>query len=92
MIEREYEAWLLYAFSQSALREHNVINPETVRDAKGRLRRLVPGYKPTTHQLEITRKIEIDTLWKASASFDTLMRCLMDVFEVPLRTRPARPV
>lgn len=91
MIEREYEAWLLYAFSEALLRQHDITSPESVRDAKGRLRRLVSGYKPTSHQLEITRSVEIATLWKASDSFDKLMRCLMEIFEVPLRSRPARP-
>jgi hypothetical protein len=41
MIEREYEAWLLYAFPEASLRQHNITNPESVRDAKGNLRRLV---------------------------------------------------
>ena len=47
-----------------------------------KLKRLVPRYKPTTHQLEVTRKIDIAKLRRASDSFDKLVRSLAAIFEV----------
>jgi hypothetical protein len=83
MIVREYEGWLLYAFGDAALAKVGVTDPERIRGAKEKLRRLVPGYKPTTHQLEITRKIDLGRLRRASDSFDQLVRSLAGIFGVP---------
>jgi hypothetical protein len=40
------------------------------------LKRLVPGYLPTTHQLNETRRIDIALVRKRSDSFDKLVRVL----------------
>ena len=82
MAVREYEGWLLYAFGDDALAAARIANPARIRGAKEKLRRLVPGYKPTTHQLEITRKIDIGRLRRASDSFDKLVRSLAAIFGV----------
>lgn len=87
MISREYEGWLLHAFDDAELAKVGVTDPERVRGAKEKLKRLVPGYKPTTHQLEITRRIDIARLRQASDSFDKLVRSLATIFGV---TPPAR--
>ena len=55
MVVREYETWLLHAFDDRQLREAGISDPERIRGAKEKLKRLVPRYKPTTHQLEVTR-------------------------------------
>jgi hypothetical protein len=90
MIVREYEGWLLQSFSEVELASAGVVNPERIRGAKGALKRLVPGYKPTTHQLEITRAIDIQQLRKRSDSFDKLVRSLAALFGVvaPVRALP----
>lgn len=82
MVVREYEGWLLYAFGDAELAELGVTAPERIRGAKEKLRRLVPGYKPTTHQLEITRKLDLGRLRRASDSFDKLVRSLAAIFGV----------
>jgi uncharacterized protein DUF4276 len=82
MVVREYEAWLLHAFDESDLARAGITDPERIRGAKEKLRKLVPGYKPTTHQLEITRKIDIERLRRASDSFDKLVRSLATIFGV----------
>lgn len=90
MIVREYEGWLLQSFSEAELANAHVTNPESIRGAKGALKRLVPGYKPTTHQLEITRGIDIQQLRGRSDSFDKLVRSLAALFGVtaPVRVLP----
>jgi hypothetical protein len=87
MVVREYEGWLLYTFDDQELAAIGVTAPERVRGAKERLKQLVPGYKPTTHQLEITRRIDIGKLRRSSDSFDKLVRALAGIFgtEVPAR-------
>jgi hypothetical protein len=87
MVVREYEGWLLYAFDDVALAKAGITDPERVRGAKEKLRKLVPGYKPTTHQLEITRKIDIGRLRRASDSFDKLVRSLAMIFGVAVPDR-----
>ncbi|HSK04830.1 MAG TPA: DUF4276 family protein [Kofleriaceae bacterium] len=82
MVVREYEAWLLHAFSAAELTKVGVKNPDRIRGAKEKLKRLVPKYKPTTHQLEITRKIDLERLRRASDSFDKLVRSLAAIFGV----------
>lgn len=87
MAVREYEGWLLHAFDEAQRRAAGISDPDRVRGAKEKLKRLVPRYKPTTHQLELTRSIDIPTLRRASDSFDKLVRSLAEIFEV---TPPAR--
>ena len=90
MVSREYEAWLLYSFPPSQLLMHGIVAPDTVRDAKGKLRLLSPRYKPAINQLAMTRGVVIEELWRVSDSFDKLMRSLIAVFGVTPRCRPDR--
>jgi len=85
MIVREYEAWLLTARLDSP--KHGSALVERIRDAKGVLKKLVPGYKPTTHQLELTRAIDIERLRMHSDSFDKFVRALASIFEKPAPVR-----
>jgi hypothetical protein len=87
MIVREYEAWLLFTFSETQRSRIDATAPERIRDAKGKLKRLAPRYKPSTHQLEMTRKIDIASLRLASDSFDKLVRSLGMIFEAPIPER-----
>lgn len=80
MIVREYEGWLLHTFDEQQLAAIGVPAPDKVRGAKEKLKQLVPGYKPTTHQLEITRQIDIERLRQNSDSFDKLVRALAGIF------------
>lgn len=84
MVVREYEAWLLAARLDSDKIGTRAI--DSIRDAKRELRKLVPGYKPTVHQLELTRTINIDRLSELSPSFAKLTRALAKLFEVVPRT------
>jgi hypothetical protein len=90
MIVREYETWLLHSAAGAAERARGSASIESKRDAKAAMRRIVPGYKPTTHQLRETQKLNIPTVWAASDSFDKLMRSLARIFDVTLPRRPAR--
>lgn len=75
MSVKEYEAWLLWSFSQSERAAARILrSPETIRDAKGAVERLVRGYLPTVHQLQLTRRIDIGSVRKDSDSFDKLVR------------------
>jgi hypothetical protein len=76
MAVREFESWILSARPPADLRRAGVDAPERVRDAKGTLRRLEPGYKPTTHQLRLTRSIDIASLRSRSRSFNKFVRSL----------------
>jgi hypothetical protein len=87
MVVREYEAWLLYAFGDAELAGVGITDPERIRGAKEKLRKLVPGYKPTTHQLEITRKLDLERLRRVSDSFDKLVRSLAAIFGIPAPDR-----
>jgi len=55
MALREYETWLVLSQPTERLLRAGIKQPEANRDAKKLLGRLVPGYLPTTHQLELTR-------------------------------------
>ena len=79
MVVREFESWLLWGFAEGERRRIGVTNPESVRDAKKALGRLVKGYLPTAHQLELTRRISIPQLRGQSRSFDKLVRVLEDL-------------
>jgi hypothetical protein len=72
MVVREYESWILANQSDDRLAEVGVINPEGVRGAKERLSKLVPGYLPTTHQLTMTRSLDLDFVASRSRSFRKL--------------------
>jgi hypothetical protein len=84
---REYEAWLLASHLRSATLEGRRL--DQVRDAKGKLSKLVNGYTPTVHQRRLTEQMDLDVVRMFSDSFDKLMRTLADIFEVPCPPRPA---
>jgi hypothetical protein len=76
MAQREYEAWLLASYTEEQRKAAKVRSPELSRDAKGELRKLIPGYLPTVHQLAATRKLDISRVRARSDSFDKLVRAL----------------
>lgn len=84
---REFESWLLWSFDDSALTKIKASNPDRIRDAKGKLERLVPGYTPTTHQLELTWGVDLERLRKLSKSFDKLVRTLAGLCKVQVTPR-----
>lgn len=86
MAMREYESWLLSSLVGQARSGTRTI--EQIRDAKGQLEQYVKGYLPTLHQLQLTRALEIDTVWSLSDSFDKLIRTLGRLCGVPPGTRP----
>jgi hypothetical protein len=86
MIVREYETWLLHGLQQAA--DLSVAVIETKRDAKGLLRRFIPGYQPTLHQLRVTRELDIARCRARSDSFDKLVRDLAALTGVIAPPRP----
>jgi len=93
MAVREYEAWLLWNMDDAKLKESGVTDPEKKRDAKGAMKLVVPGYAPTTHQLELTRKVDVERVRSRSRSFDKLVRSLAALFGVtPPARRWAQPI
>src|SRR5262249_35036747 len=88
MIVREFESWLLWGQSDAALQAARIRSPDSKRGAKEALRRIVPNYLPTTHQLQLTRQLDIDRVWLKSDSFDKLMRALAALFDASLPPRP----
>jgi len=71
MAVREYEAWLLHHYSHPAA--------EATRDAKKAVREFVPGYNPATHQLEVTKLLDIAKVRASSPSFDKLVRTIGEI-------------
>jgi len=69
MAVREYENWLLLSRVGVAARKK-----AEKRDAKSELAKLVPGYKPSTHQLVETRRMSIEGVRSSSDSFEKLVR------------------
>jgi len=95
MAVREFETWLLTAHDEASLQRARITDIEKVRDAKGVLERLVPGYAPTTHQLMLTRRIDIGAARHRSRSFDKLVRSIASLCGAPAPllapvTHPAR--
>jgi hypothetical protein len=76
MAVHEYETWLLLNRSDAELRAAGVAVPVTGRGAKSTMRKLVPDYSPTVHQLDETRRIKIAFLRERSPSFDKLVRSI----------------
>lgn len=87
---REFESWLLWSQPPAELRRLR-LKPETLRDAKGGLARIVGEYSPTLHQLELTRKIDIASLRSLSDSFDKLVRDLALLVGKAAPPRRAQP-
>lgn len=89
MASREYESWILAGLTLAQRKGVKAIDPdEAPRDAKRALARVVPNYAPATHQLEVTRALDLDTAWRVSDSFDKLVRSLASVTGVEAPTRP----
>ena len=89
MAVREFEAWLLWSRSEAELKKVKVADPDRVRNAKGKLEGLIAGYEPTTHQLELTRQMDLQRLRHRSKSFDKLVRTLGALCKVPVPPRPS---
>jgi len=88
MALREYETWLLLSYSDEELKRVKLPMPERVRGAKEALRRLVPDYSPSEHQLSETIGLDIERVRARSDSFDKLVRALGALCG---RSPPARP-
>lgn len=69
MAVREYEGWLLHTVTPD-------VAHESVRGAKERLARIVPGYTPMTMQLALTRRMDIAKVRTVSRSFDKFVRAI----------------
>lgn len=91
MAQREYEAWLLASYPEEQWKAEKVRDPERIRDAKGELRKLIPGYLPTVHQLAATRRLDIPRVRARSDSFDKLVRSLGSLCGVAPPPRGPRP-
>jgi Domain of unknown function (DUF4276) len=77
MAVREYETWLLLNHPEDSLKKARAgASPEKARGAKEILARIVPGYRPTTHQLPETRRLNIAHVRARSKSFDKLVRAV----------------
>lgn len=87
MAVREFEAWLLISHLKVATLEGRSL--EDIRDAKGKLGRLTGEYTPTVHQRRLTERMDLETVWACSDSFDKLMRALAAIFNVACPRRPA---
>lgn len=87
MAVHEYETWLLLNHSDEELRAAGVPVPVMGRGAKSTLRKLVPDYSPTVHQLQETQRIkDIATLCRRSESFDKLVRSIASLCSSAQRT------
>lgn len=89
MAQREYEAWLLLSYTEEQRKAAKVRDPELIRDAKGELCKLIPGYLPTVNQLAATRHLNISRVRAQSDSFDKLVRALGSLCGVKPPSRPS---
>lgn len=72
---REFEAWFL-ASAKHIWRE-NIPNPESPRDAKGAVRRLLGGeYSPTIHQARLVSQMSLEEAHENSRSFRRLVSAI----------------
>jgi hypothetical protein len=67
MAVREFEGWFLHGRPLHG-------PPESIRDAKGAMRKFIPNYKATTHQAEETRHINVGAVMRSSRSFRRLVK------------------
>lgn len=88
MAVREFESWLLWGFTEEQRASAGAVDPERTRGAKERLAKLEPGYAPTTHQLKLTRRLDITSLRRNSRSFDKLVRVVGSLCGVDVPPRP----
>lgn len=86
MVIREFEAWLLVDELASPLINGRPI--DGLRDVKSRLRQFESRYKPTTHQLKLSRKLNVDKVWEYSDSFDKLVRAIATIAGIQAPKRP----
>ncbi len=86
MAQREYESWLLHGVPLARDLEPDLIDNR--RDAKKLLRESYPRYLPSTHQLALTRELDIRRCWARSDSFDKLVRSIASLTGA---TAPERP-
>jgi len=84
----EFECWLLWDFDEDKRRDVKALDPERIRDAKGRLERLVPAYAPSTHQAKLVKALNLERVRSRSKSFDKLVRTLGELCGVPAPPRP----
>ena len=82
MAIREFETWLVLGQPESRLAAAHITNPELIRDGKRLMKRLIANYKPSTHQLAATKKLDLESLRARSDSFDKLFRSLAGLFRV----------
>jgi hypothetical protein len=89
MAVHEYESWLLLNRSDEELQAAGVAVPITGRGAKNTMRKLVPDYSPTVHQLQETRRINIAFLRERSPSFDKLVRSIVALCGTSVPPQPS---
>jgi hypothetical protein len=88
---REYEVWFLaslhtmagsFGLPQDIVCDRNI---ETIRDVKGWISKQMPKkpqpqiYKPTFHQAEMTKLIDVDAAIQASRSFRRLVHAIEEI-------------
>ena len=100
LAKREFEAWFLAALDSLAgkrgLTEEppELADPEAIRDAKGRLTRLMQGsraYSPTTDQPALTALFDVHTARSRSDSFDKCWREIQRLLGEASRQPPEMP-
>jgi hypothetical protein len=89
MAVREYETWMIASRERRAMIGSRSL--ESIRGAKEYLRKTVADYKPTHHQAQLTRDIDIEVARSVCDSFDKLVRTLAAVAGVVAPPRPQPP-
>jgi hypothetical protein len=80
----EFEAWFLACLEDILPGQIFEGDPEEGRDAKGYLKQEF-GYKPTRHQLDYTRKINIQNAAERSRSFRRLIHAIEELVQAKER-------
>lgn len=75
---REYESWFLASLESIQLGNHYQGNAETIRDAKGWLRRNF-GYKQTQDQAIYTQKLDATLAYERTRSFRRLYHAFEEI-------------
>lgn len=83
---REYESWLLYSLDKISENDASLsdldtscchMNNSAIRDAKGKLRALLPdGYSESSDQHLLTKMIDIKSLYERCRSFKKFVKCV----------------
>jgi hypothetical protein len=87
MVVREYESWLIASRLRKAAIGTRPV--EGIRGAKEYLRQITGHYRPSQHQAQFTRQLDIDVVWALSDSFDKLVRTIAAIAGVAVPDRPA---